>query len=86
MFKWHLVSNGVIIITIIIMITTVVVITGALAGVYQLFLSSCHFRQRFKVLEQKQQVTNTLHVSPTFICPILRGKPPKVSGHETAIQ
>lgn len=58
MFKWHLVSNGVIIT--IIMIMTVAVITGAVAGVYQLFLSSCHFGQRFKVSEQKQQVTNTL--------------------------
>jgi flagellar basal body-associated protein FliL len=60
MFKGHLVSNGVIIITIIIMTMTVVVITGAVAGVYQLSLSSCHYRQRFKGSEQKQQVTSTL--------------------------
>lgn len=50
MFKWHLASNGVTI-TIIFVTVTVAVITGAVTGVYQLFLSSCHFRQRFKVSE-----------------------------------
>lgn len=49
-FKWHLASNGVII-TIIFVTVTLAVITDAVTGVYQLFLSSCHFRQRFKVSE-----------------------------------
>lgn len=45
-FKWYLVSNGAII------IMTVAVIAGAAAGVYQPFLSSCHFRQRPKASEK----------------------------------
>lgn len=48
-FKWHLVSNGVV------FIMTVAVITGAMAGVYQLFLSSCHFRQRSKASKQNSR-------------------------------
>lgn len=49
MFKWHLVSNAAV------FIMTVAVITGAVAGVYQLFLSSCHFRQRSKASKQNSR-------------------------------